>query len=130
MLCVCMCVCVCMGGGAHAHSCPTLCNSMDCSPPGSSVHGNFLAKNTEAACHFLLQRIFLTQGLNLCVSYISCIGRQILYQLSHPLVYMCVCVCVCIFAYMNMNREETDYKDVSNLKVIFSNEELNWRRVK
>ena len=22
-----------------AHSCPTLCNAMDCSPPGSSVHG-------------------------------------------------------------------------------------------
>ena len=21
------------------HSCPTLCNPMDCSPPGSSVHG-------------------------------------------------------------------------------------------
>ena len=23
-----------------AQSCPTLCNPMDCSPPGSSVHGN------------------------------------------------------------------------------------------
>ena len=22
-----------------AQSCPTLCNSMDCSPPGSSIHG-------------------------------------------------------------------------------------------
>ena len=123
-----LCIYICGGRGAHAQSCPTLCNSMDCSLPGSSVHGNFLAKNTGAACHFLLQRIFLTQGLNLCVSYISCIDRQILYQLSHPLVYMCVCIY--IFAYMNMKREETDYKDISNLKVIYSNEELNWRRVK
>ena len=24
-----------------AQSCPTLCDSMDCSPPGSSVHGIF-----------------------------------------------------------------------------------------
>ena len=31
---VCVCVCVC----ARAQSCPTLCNPMDCSPPGSSVH--------------------------------------------------------------------------------------------
>ena len=27
-----------------AHSCPTLCDSMDCSPPDSSVHGIFQAK--------------------------------------------------------------------------------------
>ena len=34
-LCVCVCVCVCV---LVAQSCPTLCDSMDCSPPGSSVH--------------------------------------------------------------------------------------------
>ena len=33
-------------------------------------------------CHFLLQGIFPTQGSN-CVSSISCVGRQILYQLHH-----------------------------------------------
>ena len=27
------------GGGLVAQSCPTLCNPMDCSPPGSSLHG-------------------------------------------------------------------------------------------
>ena len=27
------------GGGLVAESCPTLCDPMDCSPPGSSVHG-------------------------------------------------------------------------------------------
>ena len=27
------------GGNLVAHSCPTLCNPIDCSPPGSSVHG-------------------------------------------------------------------------------------------
>ena len=30
----CVCVCVCI-----TQSCPTLCDAMDCSPPGSSVHG-------------------------------------------------------------------------------------------
>ena len=27
-------------------SCPALCDPMDCSPPGSSVHGNSPGKNT------------------------------------------------------------------------------------
>ena len=47
-----MCVCV------YAQSCPSLWGPMDCSPPGS---GN----NTGVHCHFLLQRIFPTQGLKL-----------------------------------------------------------------
>ena len=42
---------------------PALCDSMDCSPPGSSVHGIFPGRNPGMGCHFLLQRIFLTQGL-------------------------------------------------------------------
>ena len=29
-------------------SCPTLCNPMDCNPPGSSVHGDALGKNSHA----------------------------------------------------------------------------------
>ena len=29
-----------------AQLCPTLCNPMDCSPPGSSLHGNSPGKNT------------------------------------------------------------------------------------
>ena len=28
---------------------------MDCSPPGSSVNGDFSSKNTGVGCHFLLQ---------------------------------------------------------------------------
>ena len=39
--------------------------SMDCSSPGSSVHGIFQAKNTGLGCCALLQGIFPTQGSNL-----------------------------------------------------------------
>ena len=46
-------------------SCPTLCYPMDCSPPGSSVHGDSPGKNTGVGCHTLLQRIFWTQESNL-----------------------------------------------------------------
>ena len=35
--------------------CLTLCNPMDCSPSGSSVHGGSPGKNTEVGCHALLQ---------------------------------------------------------------------------
>ena len=50
-------------------SCLTLCNTMDCSPSGSSVPGEW----------DLLQGIFLTQGSN--PGLLHC--RQIHYQLSH-----------------------------------------------
>ena len=62
-----------------AQSCPTLCDSMDCSPPGSSVHGDSLGKNTGLVCHALLQGIFPTQGLNPGLPHC----RQILYQFIH-----------------------------------------------
>ena len=41
-------------------SCLTICDCMDCSLPGSSVHGDFPGKNREAGCHALLQGIFST----------------------------------------------------------------------
>ena len=37
----------------------------DCSATGSFVHGDSPGKNAGVGCHFLLQGIFLTQGLNL-----------------------------------------------------------------
>ena len=43
-------------------SCPALCDPMDCSLPGSSVHGDSPGKNTGVGCHFFLQGIFPTQG--------------------------------------------------------------------
>ena len=45
-------------------SCPTLCNPVDCSPLGSSVHGDSPGKNTGVGCHALLQGIVQTQGFN------------------------------------------------------------------
>ena len=43
--------------------CPTLCDPMDYSPPGSSVLGDSLGKNIGVSCHALLQGIFPTQAL-------------------------------------------------------------------
>ena len=60
-------------------SCPTLCDPVDCSPPGSSVHGDSPGKNSGMGCHSLLQGIFLIQGSNPGLS--NC--RRSLYCLSH-----------------------------------------------
>ena len=65
-----------------AYLCPTLCDPMDCSLPGSfSLHGilQVFSKNIGVSCHFLLQRIFQTWGLK--PGLLHC--RQILYHMSH-----------------------------------------------
>ena len=58
-------------------SCPVLYDPMDCSPPGSSVHGILQARVLEwAAISF--SRVFQTQELN--PGIVSFIGRQNLYH--------------------------------------------------
>ena len=71
----CICAVLCL----VTQSCPTLCDSMDCSTPGSSVLGDSPGKNTGVGCHALLQGIFPTQGSN--PGLLHC--RQILYHRSH-----------------------------------------------
>ena len=50
----------------------------DCSPPGSSVHGDSSGKDTGVGCHALLQGIFPIQGSNPGLPHC----RRILY--THP----------------------------------------------
>ena len=59
-------------------SCPALCDAMDCSLPGSSVHGIFQARILEWVA------IWFSKGsswprVQTHISHIACIGRQILY---------------------------------------------------
>ena len=56
----------------------TICDPMDCSAPGSSVHGILQARILKCS-HSPLQRIFLTQGSNLGLLHCG----QILYHMSH-----------------------------------------------
>ena len=56
-----------------AHSSPTLCNFIECSPPGSSLH------RILSPLEWVAIPIFPTQGLNPCLLHY----RQILYCLSH-----------------------------------------------
>ena len=62
-----------------SQSCSTRCYPMDCSLPGSFVHGDSPDKTTRVGCHALLQELLPTQGSNPGLSYC----RQILYRVSH-----------------------------------------------
>ena len=62
-----------------SQSCLTLCDPMDCSPPGSSVHGDSPGKDTGVGCHALLQGIFPAQGSNPGLPHC----KWILYSLSY-----------------------------------------------
>ena len=94
-----MCVCL------VTQSCPTLCNPMDCSPPGSSVHGDSPGKNTGVRCHALLQGIFPTQGSN--PGLLHC--RRILFPSEPP-----------------GKPKNTTVGSLSLLQGIFPTQELNW----
>ena len=66
----------------HAKSlqslCPTLCNPMDYSPPGSSVHG-ILRQEHGSGLPCPPPEIFWTQGLNPCLLWLL-YCKQILYH--------------------------------------------------
>ena len=66
--------------------CPTVCDPMHCSPPGFSTHGilqarvlEWVAMPSSRGASRLRDRI--------CLSYFSCIGRQILYHWCHLVAY-------------------------------------------
>ena len=68
-------VCVC----SVAQSCLTLCDPLNCSPPGFSIHGVFQAR--------ILKRVAVSSSRGFSwpkdwtqVSCVSCIGRQIICQ--------------------------------------------------
>ena len=60
-------------------SCLTLCNPVDCTHQGSSVHGIFQAR--------ILEWVAISSSSGCSPprdrTWVSCIGRQILYHLSH-----------------------------------------------
>jgi len=112
LLCLCVCVCVCVYFFIYVcvHAkllqfCPTLCDSMDCSPPGSSVHGILQARMLEWVA------IPFSRGSSppwdqTCISCVFCIaGRSfttappgkpvyMIYIYIHTYIYIYICMYV------------------------------------
>ena len=72
----------------------TLGNPVGCSPPGSSVHGILQARITGVDCHFLLQGIVPTQGLNPSLLHLLHwqAGSLLLAPSGKPLIFSQVCL--------------------------------------
>ena len=77
---VCVCVCVCVW--SITQSCPTLCNPMDCSPPGSSVHGIFQGRLLEWVSNYWSYSRGSSWPWDQ-TSCVSCIDRWIILPLHH-----------------------------------------------
>ena len=85
----------------YAQLCPTFCKPMDCSLPGSSVHGILLARILEwiaiSSCRGSSSPSDQTH-----VSYVSCTGRGPLYHsrplgsLYHVVHYHCSVAQLCL----------------------------------
>ena len=91
---------MCVGGGVQSlSSVLTLCDPLDCSPPGSSVHGILQARILEWIAMEdppLLQGVFPTQGLNshllsykqcqqlLVLTYVLYVKENMKLKFSHP----------------------------------------------
>ena len=67
---------------------PTLCDPMDCSLPGFSVHGNSPGKNTGVGCHTLLWGIFPTQGLQVDSLPWVCKELDMIDQLNNNTLFL------------------------------------------
>ena len=65
-----------------AQVCPTLCDPLYCSPPGCTVRGTFQARILEWVA-ISSSRGFSQPRCRIQASYISCIGRQVLYHWWH-----------------------------------------------
>ena len=66
----------------HAELCLAVCDPLDCSPPGSSVHGIPQARIVEWVAISSSRGSSSPRDLT-CVSCISCIGRWTLHPLGH-----------------------------------------------
>ena len=66
-----------------SHICSVLlCESMDCSLPGSSVHGILQARILKWVA-MPSSRVSSWSRDRTCVSYVSCVGRQVIYHECH-----------------------------------------------
>ena len=78
-------------------SCPTLCNPMGCSPPGSSVHGVSQARILEWVT-MPFSRGSFQPGKNPC--FLNC--RWILYcwaSREAPYMHVCIFTYLCVYMY-------------------------------
>ena len=101
-------------------ACPTHCDPMDCSPPGSSVQEILQARILKWVA--IPSSKGSSQHRNQThISCVSCIGRQVLYQLSHwrspliPTVFSVMTILVVIAEKTDSNNCCWGCREIINL---------------
>ena len=94
----------CISCAQPVKSCPALCNPMDGSPPGSTVHGIFQAKILEWIANSFSRGSSWPKDWTL----VSFIGKWILHQCATweaHVIYVCIhiYVCMCAHSYVCMH---------------------------
>ena len=85
-----------------AQLCLTLCDLMDCSLPGSSVHGDSPGKNTGGGCHALLKYI------HICMYIYSLCFYSLFYLHSETKLCIYTYVYAHIHTYTHTHREQDE----------------------
>ena len=109
-----------------AKSGPTLCNPMDCSPPGASVHEIFQARVLVVGCHFLLQGIFIGKFswgwytfFNFykgTIHFLELVGTGFIVP-SIYIIYFCIYFFMCVCYVLHLESASWDLEVI--LKLIF-----------
>ena len=101
----CACVRACMHAHARAQSCLTLCKPIDCSPSSSYIYGISQARILEwVAIPFSRGSAWPRNRSH--ISCVSCIGRQVLSQLSHPGSSHCSYPQLCTLRGFSMEKKQ------------------------
>ena len=106
-VCACLCTCVCVGGGAGVCEGTSLVSDSFMAPwtvaHQTPVPWESPGKNAGVGCHFLLQGIFVTQGLNPCLLHLPHARAAGFFTSSTTwcvcvgvCAYVCIRVCVCM----------------------------------
>ena len=101
--------------------CPTLCDPMESSLPGSSVHGDSPSKNTGVSCHALLQGIFLIQQSNHVSCWSCTAGDSLLLSPGDKLFFLLLQQIQCIYLFTVCQSERFH----SCLWEVYTVEEIN-----
>ena len=109
-------------------SCPTLCDPMDCSPPGSSVQGILQARTLEwVAMPF--SRGSSRPRDRTCVSCSSCIAGR--FFIAEPLENICVCIYIYTHIYTKLlklsDKKNNPFKNEPKINRKFTKEDVRWQ---
>ena len=107
--------CISLGGeclrAKSLQSCPILCDPTDCSPPGSSVHADSPGKNAAVGSHPSSRDSSRSRHWT-HVSYISCVGRQVLYHQRHLDMGSKYVKTTVLFHWIPLSLHKQNHKDI------------------